>query len=99
MATTSKTYQTQRPTPQPQQPTSVTTHPETHKIAGAHQGEKRGFGMGSIRGSSEAEMGLAAWIEGREERLGLRDNEGKKKKKRRQRQRCRRGRKSEPDKK
>ena len=36
--------------------------------------------MGSIRGSSEAEMGLAAWIEGREERLGLRDNEGKKKK-------------------
>ena len=37
--------------------------------------------MGSIRGSSEAEMGLAAWIEGREERLGLRDNEGKKKKK------------------
>ena len=35
--------------------------------------------MGSIRGSSEAEMGLAAWIEGREERLGLRDNEGKKK--------------------
>ena len=38
--------------------------------------------MGSIRGSSEAEMGLAAWIEGREERLGLRDNEGKKKKKR-----------------
>ena len=36
-------------------------------------------------------MGLAAWIEGREERLGLRDNEGKKKKKkeRRQRQRCR----------
>ena len=55
--------------------------------------------MGSIRGSSEAEMGLAAWIEGREERLGLRDNEGKKKKKRRQRQRCMRGRKSEPDKK
>ena len=36
---------------------------------------------GSIRGSSEAELGLAAWIEGREERLGLRDNEGKKKKK------------------
>ena len=27
---------------------------------------------GSIRGSSEAELGLAAWIEGREERLGLR---------------------------
>ena len=54
--------------------------------------------MGSIRGSSEAEMGLAAWIEGKEERLGLRENEGKKKK-RRQRQRCRRGRKSEPDKK
>ena len=46
---------------------------------------------GSIRGSSEAEMGLAAWIEGREERLALRDNEVKKKKKkeRRQRQRCR----------
>ena len=27
---------------------------------------------GSIRGSGEAELGLAAWIEGREERLGLR---------------------------
>ena len=53
---------------------------------------------GSIRGSGVAEMGLAAWIEGKEERLGLRENEGKKKK-RRQRQRCRRGRKSEPDKK
>ena len=53
---------------------------------------------GSIRGSSEAEMGLAAWIEGREERLGLRENE-EKKKERRQRQRCRRERKSEPDKK
>ena len=53
---------------------------------------------GSIRGSSVAEMGLVAWIEGKEERLGLRENEGKKKK-RRQRQRCRRGRKSEPDKK
>ena len=36
---------------------------------------------GSIRGSSEAELGLAAWIEGREERLGLRKK--KKKKKRR----------------
>ena len=47
---------------------------------------------GSIRGSSEAELGLAAWIEGREERLGLRK---KKKKERRQRQRCRRGRKKE----
>ena len=35
---------------------------------------------GSIRGSSVAEMGLAAWIEGKEERLGLRENEGKKKK-------------------
>ena len=49
---------------------------------------------GSIRGSSEAEMGLAAWIEGREERLGLRKKK-KKKKERRQRQRCRRGRKKE----
>ena len=47
---------------------------------------------GSIRGSSEAELGLAAWIEGREERLGLRK---KKKKERRPRQRCRRGRKKE----
>ena len=36
---------------------------------------------GSIRGSGVAEMGLAAWIEGKEERLGLRENEGKKKKK------------------
>ena len=36
----------------------------------------------AIPRSSEAEMGLAAWIEGREERLGLRYNEGKKKKKR-----------------
>ena len=53
---------------------------------------------GSVRGSSEAEMGLVAWIEGREERLGLRENE-EKKKERRQRQRCRRERKSEPEKK
>ena len=29
---------------------------------------------GSVRGSSEAEMGLTAWIEGREEQLGLREN-------------------------
>ena len=48
---------------------------------------------GSIGGSSEAELGLAVWIEGREERLGLRKK--KKKKERRQRQRCRRGRKKE----
>ena len=34
---------------------------------------------GSVRRSSEAEVGLVAWIEGREERLGLRENEGKKK--------------------
>ena len=55
---------------------------------------------GSVRGSSEAEMGLVAWIEGREERLGLRENKEKKKKERRQRQRQRRrcGRKSEPEK-
>ena len=68
---------------------------QTHKIAKAQQGEKSGFSMGSlrgrrgcvcdggsVRGSSEAKMGLAAWIKGREERLGLRENEGKKKKKR-----------------
>ena len=36
---------------------------------------------GSVRGSSEMEIGLAAWIEGREERLGLREKEEKKKKK------------------
>ena len=54
---------------------------------------------GSVRGSSEAEMGLVAWIEGREERLGLRENEEKKKERRqRQRQRRRCGRKSEPEK-
>ena len=41
---------------------------------------------GSVRGSSEAKMGLAAWIEGREERLGSRENE-EKKKERRQRHR------------
>ena len=35
---------------------------------------------GSVRGSSEAEMGLAAWIEGREERLGLREKKKKKRK-------------------
>ena len=34
---------------------------------------------GSVRGSSEMEIGLAAWIEGREERLGLREKEEKKK--------------------
>ena len=34
---------------------------------------------GSVRRSSEAEVGLVAWIEGREERLGLRENEEKKK--------------------
>ena len=34
---------------------------------------------GSVRGSSEVEVGLVAWIEGREERLGLRENEEKKK--------------------
>ena len=28
--------------------------------------------VGSIRGSNEAEMGLAAWVEGREARHGLR---------------------------
>jgi len=67
---------------------------QTHKIAEAHQGEKSGFDMGSlrerrgyicdggsVRGSSEAEMGLVAWIEGREERFGLRENEEKKKSK------------------
>ena len=32
---------------------------------------------GSVRGSSEAEMDLATWVEGREERLGLRENEEK----------------------
>ena len=41
------------------------------------------------------EIGLAAWIEGREERLGLREKEEKKKKKERRPKR-RRGRKSEP---
>ena len=57
-------------------------------VFGFGQGEKSGFGMGSlrgkrgcvcdggsVRGSSEAKMGLAAWIEGREERLGSRENE------------------------
>ena len=34
---------------------------------------------GSVRGSSEPKMGLVAWIKGREERLGLRENEEKKK--------------------
>ena len=65
---------------------------QTHKIAEAQQGEKSGFGIGSLRGrrgcvcdggsvrrSSEAEVGLVAWVEGREERLGLRENEEKKK--------------------
>ena len=37
---------------------------------------------GSVRGSSEMEIGLAAWIEGREERLGLREKEEEKKKRR-----------------
>ena len=36
---------------------------------------------GSVRRSSEAEVGLVAWIEGREERLGLRENKEKKKRK------------------
>ena len=54
---------------------------------------------GSVRGSSEAKMGLAAWIKGREERLGLRENEEKKKKKEERRQRRRNGRRSEPEKK
>ena len=53
---------------------------------------------GSVRGSSKAEMCLAAWIEGREERLRLRENE-EKKWERRQRQRRKRGRKGEPKKK
>ena len=39
--------------------------------------------VGSVRGSSEAEMGLAAWVEGREVRLGLREKEENKKKERR----------------
>ena len=46
--------------------------------------------MGSVRGSSEAQMGLAVWVEGREARLGLRENEENKKTQRRQR--CRHGR-------
>ena len=39
--------------------------------------------VGSVRGSSEVEMGLAAWVEGREVRLGLREKEENKKKERR----------------
>ena len=31
--------------------------------------------VGSVRGSSEAQMGLAVWVEGREAQLGLRENE------------------------
>ena len=53
--------------------------------------------VGLVRGSSEAEMGLAAWVEGRKARLGLRENEENKKKERRQRNRC--GRKRELEKK
>ena len=43
--------------------------------------------VGSVRGSSEAQMGLAVWVEGREVRLGLRENEENKKTKKRQRSR------------
>ena len=39
--------------------------------------------VGSVSGCSEAEMGLAVWVEGREVWLGLREKEGKKKKKKR----------------
>ena len=35
--------------------------------------------VGLVRGSSEAEMGLAAWVEGKKARLGLRENEENKK--------------------
>ena len=45
--------------------------------------------VGSVRGSSEAQMGLMVWVEGREARLGLRENEENKKTQRRQR--CRHG--------
>ena len=54
---------------------------------------------GSVKGSSETEMGLAAWVERREERLGLRENEGKyKENKKERRQMRRRGRRREPKK-
>ena len=35
--------------------------------------------IGSVRGSSEPQIGLAAWVEGREACLGLRENEENKK--------------------
>ena len=44
----------------------------------------------SVRGSSEAQMGLVVWVKGREARLRLRENEENKKTQRRQR--CRHGR-------
>ena len=53
--------------------------------------------VGSVRGSSEAQMGLAVWVEGREVRLGLRENEENKKTQRRQR--CRHGRRENQKKK
>ena len=36
--------------------------------------------VGLVRGSSEVQMGLAAWVEGREAQLRLRENEENKKK-------------------